>query len=78
MMEVMAAEKIDESLSESQRSSFCLSSDEKVSSDVIVEDPLGRRMRRSGEDCGEVEVDFSESVEGGVHEETWLVRVFGS
>ena len=73
--DVMDAEMMVESVSvegeDSQRSMFWWSFEEKVMREVMVDEPLGRRMRRRGEDVGEVEVDWREEVEGGVQEERW-------
>lgn len=82
MRDVMEAEQMVESVlaegEESQRSMFWWRFSEKVRREVMVDEPLGRRMRSSGGDVGDVEVDLSEDVEGGVQEERWWVRVFGS
>ena len=49
-----------------------------VPSDVSVELPLGRRIRRSGGDVGSAVVDVNESSEGGVQDDMDVFKVLGS
>ena len=61
MRDVTVAEKMESSgEGEIHRSRFCLTSGENVAKEVMVEEPLGRRMRMSGEDWGELDEDLSE------------------
>jgi hypothetical protein len=48
-----------------------------VPNDVNVELPLGSKTRRSRGDVGSAVVDFSESSEGGVHDEMEVFRESG-
>jgi hypothetical protein len=66
---VTDAEKIDPSgASEIHRSMVCLRPSSKLEMLVMVELPLGSRMRRRGAEEGSGDVDVSESKLGGVHD----------